>query len=197
MTQPHPVIPAKHAWVDESVLVGAGLYILAAVVATPAACDDIRQMLRDLRFKNKPRLHWYEEDDARRHKIAVAIAACDATSLVVIASPMARNGQERARRKCIERLLWQLYEMHQVGHVKFESRTQSQDRSDRHMVAAMRGSRTISSSIRIDFERPVAEPMLWIRDAVAGAVGIAQRGEPELQRVLGERLASVDIQLAP
>ena len=60
---------------------GAGLYILAAAVATPAACDDIRQMLRGLRFKNKPRLHWHEEDDARRHKIAVAIAACDVTSL--------------------------------------------------------------------------------------------------------------------
>ena len=132
MTQPHPVIPAKHAWVDESVLVGAGLYILAAVVATPAACDDIRQMLRGLWFKNKPRLHWHEEDDARRHKIAVAIAACDVTSLVVIASPMARNGQERARRKCIERLLWQLGEMHQVGHVKFEPRTQV--RSDQTVI---------------------------------------------------------------
>jgi len=82
--------------------------------------------------------------------------------------------------------------MHQVGHVKFESRTQSQDRSDRHMVAAMRGSRTIPSSIRIDFERPVAEPMLL--PAQSASLSEVKR---KLQRVLGERLESVDIQLAP
>jgi len=50
------------------------------------------------------------------------------------------------------------------------------------MVAALRGSRTVPSNIRIDFERPVAEPMLWIPDAVAGAVGNGDRSSSHLTR---------------
>lgn len=196
MTRAHPVLP-NHAWVDESVLVGRGLYILAAATAAPEACGDIRDVLRGLRFKNNPRLHWHDEDDARRHKIALAIADCDVHSLVVLASPMARNGQERARRKCIEQLRWQLNDQHHVTHVNFESRTPSQNKLDQKMVATMRGSRAIPRSIRIDFERPGEEPMLWIPDAVAGAVGAAMRDQPQFQQALGERLEIVQIQLAP
>lgn len=167
-----------HAWVDESMLVRDqdGTYLLAAVIADPASCEDTRQVLRALRTGREPKLHWNTEKPARRTRIAAAVAALNIPAVVVIGAPLDHRRQERARRCCMETLLPHLATMG-VGQVWLEARTASLNTKDHHHVEALRGRRLLTSALRVDIAQPSVEPMLWLPDVVAGAVGAARRGE--------------------
>ncbi|WP_405069842.1 hypothetical protein OG558_09275 [Kribbella sp. NBC_01510] len=58
-----------------------------------------------------------------------------------------------------------------------ESRAAAQDRRDLRLVDSARRKRLISSDLQVGFARPSAEPMLWLPDAVAGAMSAAVLGE--------------------
>lgn len=174
---------ALHAWVDESIhdpgsQAGksyVGMYVMAAVIADPTCCEGPRGMLRELVPRGAGRLHWRGESEPQRRKIIAAIAACDMVHAVVVGVEMRAGQQERARRKCMQRLLFQL-EAVGVSQVWLESRTESLNRRDMRLVEQLRGERTISRAIRVDVALPSVEPMLWVPDAVAGAVSAARKG---------------------
>lgn len=172
--------PTLHAWVDESMhtadgALADGFYLLAATVADPAGCEPIRDELRGLVLGKRMRLHWRDQTRRRRHVIADALAALDVTHTVVVGVPLDSHRQERARRYCLERLLHELHVVG-VGQVWAETRTQSLNARDRTMVAALRSRGTIPASLSVEFAQPEQEPMLWLPDAVAGAIGMHRRG---------------------
>jgi hypothetical protein len=81
---PDPSSPEEfvlHAWVDESMRAARdgqdGLYLLAAVVADPGGCDVVREGLTSLLLKGALRLHWRDETEIRRCKIAALIGSHD------------------------------------------------------------------------------------------------------------------------
>lgn len=165
-----------HAWIDESVQVHGperGFYVLAASIADPARSDTVRTALRTLVAGPTKRLHWNAETASTRMRIAATIADLRLDHLAVTA-PAEATRQERARRKCLERLL---YELDTLGVTRawLESRQHVLDRRDREMVEAVRGTRLISRSLTVDFARPLDEPMLWIPDAVAGMTTADER----------------------
>jgi hypothetical protein len=184
--QPHrPADPSEFtlsAWLDESVIIDdryqPGRYTLAAVVADTSECDVMRDRLRSLTLRRGGRLHWKAESLKRRNLIASTVADFDIAALVVSASPVARSKQERARRQCLERLL---YELDQLGvstaHV--ESRGTFRDRYDAQLMDVARDKGIVPNGVRLGFMRPVQEPMLWLADAVAGAVTASHLGSPE------------------
>ncbi|MFT4189643.1 MAG: hypothetical protein QM621_13835 [Aeromicrobium sp.] len=179
---------ALHAWIDESVEVsheGPGFYILAASVTQPSAENSLRNGLRDLVFPGQPRLHWRDENSRRRDTIVTAISTMDLKHLAVIAPAEAKR-QERARRKCLERLLYEL-DQTQVVRCWLESRQPASDRRDHYMVETLRGSQTISDHLRVAFTTPLDEPLLWLPDAVAGMTLADQRaGTAHWARRLGD-----------
>lgn len=71
-----------------------------------------------------------------------------------------------------------------VQQVWIESRKASQDSRDLKMVDAVRIKSLISAALRLDFAQPTTEPMLWIPDAVAGALGAALKADDALPREL-------------
>ncbi len=168
------------AWVDESVIVGpaggSGTYTMAAVLADPAQCNELRSELRSLTIRPGVRLHWVSESPKRRDLIAEAVGRMDIAAILTVGTPMERSRQERARRCCLERLL---YELDQVGvsEVWLESRAAAQDKRDVRLVDSARRKRLISHDVVVTFGRPAAEPMLWLPDAVAGAMSAALSGE--------------------
>ncbi len=84
-----------------------------------------------------------------------------------------------------------------VTQVWLETRRPIENRRDAKMVDALRDMRTIGDDIAIDFADPMTEPMLWLPDAVAGAVGSARRvAEPSLLATLGNRLTEIERFLA-
>ena len=168
------------AWVDESVIVGppggSGTYTMAAVVTDHGRCDELRRELADLTIKPGVRLHWVGEAMKRRDLIAEAVGRMDIAAIVAVSTPMERSRQERARRCCLERLL---YELDQFGVTEawLESRTATQDRRDLRLVDSARRKGLVSHEVQVRFARPSGEPMLWLPDAVAGAMSAAVLGE--------------------
>jgi hypothetical protein len=99
---------AKTAYVDESLRVQDGLYVLAAVIVADTDVDGYRDALRTQLLRGQIRLHWRDESSGRRIHLIAAVCKLRHTGAVVIAAGMAPGRQERARRKCIERLLAEL-----------------------------------------------------------------------------------------
>jgi hypothetical protein len=190
---------ALHAWVEESMQMPRqerdGHYLLAAAIASPAACDPMRDNLRELLLKGARRLHWRDESAPRRAKIASAIAGHDLVHVVVVGTPIDAKKQERARRQCLERLVFELGSL-DVSRVWLESRTQSLNDRDRRMFAALHAKHAMPAEFHIDFALPTEDPMLWVADAVAGAVGQARRGFAlDVRESLGQGIDEIDIPL--
>lgn len=188
-----------HAWVDESIHmpgpeVPGGMYVLAAAIADATDCDRTRETLRGLVIGKQQRLHWGKEDASQREKITSATAASGLTNVVVIGASLDARNQERARRKCLERLLWELTPW-KVSTVWLESRTTSLNRKDLKLVDAWRSQGKLPSTQRIEIGLPSTEPMLWIPDAVAGAVAAARKGSTAHRDMLGDMVLEVELDL--
>lgn len=192
--------PARlHAWVDESIHTpgpgATGMYVLASVVADPAGCDHPRAVLRELVPKGRARLHWRDESEPLRRKITAAIAGCDFLSVVVVGIELHAGNQERPRRKCMKRLLYELDRM-DVSQVWLESRTDTLNSKDMWLIEKLRGERAIRTGLRVDIGLPSVEPMLWVSDAIAGAVAAAKKGGAAGHRqALGAMIEEIQITL--
>jgi hypothetical protein len=188
---------AVHAWVDESMKVDRddrGTYILASVVCDPSCCGAVRDLLCSLLQGKEPRLHWRDEDDRRRTKIAAAVGTLDMAAIVVVGVPMAKRKQERARRLCMETLMPAL-EALGVSRVFIEARTPSLVTRDREQIANLVGKKLISKDLRVQIARPRDEPMLWVPDAVAGVVGAARAGNAQWLDLMRHTVTELDIEL--
>lgn len=143
--------------------------------------SEIQSRLRGLLIGKEQRLHWRDENLRRRRTIAATIAEYDITHTVVIGTPLDAQKQERARRICMESMLMEL-DRRGVRQVWIESRKQAQDRRDVKMLDAVRSKGFLRAELRLEFARPQVEPMLWIPDAVAGALGAALKARDTIPR---------------
>jgi hypothetical protein len=191
-------VGALHAWVDESIqrTDGSGCYLLAAAVIRPSGADGVRDELRRLLPGRSRRLHWRDEGMRRRRILAGAVASIEAVHTVVIGTPVDHRRQERARRLCLERLVFEL-RSRGVTHVWMESRTPTLNARDRMMVDVLRIRRVIGDDLVVDTALPEQEPLLWLPDIVAGAVGLDRRGgDPAPYRMLRDRLILHEVSLS-
>lgn len=186
-----------HAWMDESVLTpvdGQSTYILAAVLCLPSECNEIRNDLCSLLRRRQPRLHWKEESDARRDRIASAVGAWRLPALVVVGHPVNSAKQERARRLCFAALVDRLGRRG-VSRLWIEARTPSLDRRDRQMVDALRSQRRLPDGLHVDVARPLQESMLWLPDVVAGVVHAELDGRPRWRAEMDDTIDEVRVTL--
>jgi hypothetical protein len=102
--------------------------------------------------------------------------AAPATAHVCPAVPAGK--ESRARAKCLERLLWDLRDQG-IDQLVFESRERHNDRKDRLTIVRAQQVGATPKLLGYDFRRPHDEPLLWLPDAVAGAVATrAVGGDP-------------------
>ena len=183
------------AWVDES---GSdqthdpGTYLLAAAIGRIATASTIRDQISGLRLPGQIKLHWRDESAKRQADITRPVAACELEHLVVVRTEAVEDRPERRRRKCLERLLLEL-ELKGVTDVVFESRGKADDRRDRDMLNALRGQKIVSASVRITHVVGRDEPLLWIPDAVCGAVTSFRTGLPAYQQLLASQLTLIEL----
>lgn len=175
-----PSPPGWQAFMDESESdrrADPHTYILAAALMDADAAEDVRKTLRGLLVPGQRKLHWRDEPAPRKALIAERIASLDALHLIVVRDDRRGESSERRRRKCLERMAW---ELDQRGVVRFvaESREATQNVRDMRVFNVMRSSRAISSRLRLFHEPGPAEPVLWLADAVAGAYAAARTGVP-------------------
>ncbi|MEU4289777.1 hypothetical protein AB0E63_16255 [Kribbella sp. NPDC026596] len=80
-----------------------------------------------------------------------------------------------------------------VGDVWLESRSAGPDRRDVRLVDSARRKGLVPSGLVVRFARPLDDPMLWIPDAIAGAVTAATLGEPGWVLAMDEILTRHDV----
>lgn len=172
--------PRTVAYVDESV---DGSYVLAAVIVDAAAQSDVRASLRGALLPRQRRLHRHAESPARRDGLAAMVEDLRCPAVAVIGAPVDRRRQDRARRKCLETLLWELGG-HRVDQVRVESRGPVRDRADIAVLAGFRAGGVLASTVRFEHGRPEQDEGLWLPDIVAGAVLAGVRGDDRYRKVL-------------
>ncbi|HWF57113.1 MAG TPA: hypothetical protein VG520_02035 [Candidatus Dormibacteraeota bacterium] len=155
------------AFVDESILLaGHGCYVLGCVVL-PA--DDKAQVRRAAR-KAIPAgrtFHWTKERPEVRHAMLQVIADHATHLLAYSHRPVVRREHEGARAELLNALLDDLSAAN-VRELVLESRQDHNDARDRQVI----GSRSQRGDASLDYrhEGPRQEPLLWLADALAGAV---------------------------
>lgn len=180
------------AYVDESLRPHLGLYAMAAVIVPDCRADEIRGELRSLLRTNQPRLHWREERDDRREYVMKAIAALDLEVLVVAGRGMGPRAQRRARRKCLQHLLWHLSQC-KVPRIIFESAGPVADDRDRELVAALRAMGCYPDLPLADWTHPESEPLVWTPDYAVAAFCTDQCGNPSSRELFGSRMRVDDL----
>lgn len=160
------------AFIDESQSNSAldpHTYMLAAAVCDGLTLAEARETVAALRLNGQRKLHWRDEGDKRRHTIAEAIATMPLQHLVVVRDGQPAEKAERRRRLCLERMLYELEQLG-VGTATFESRGPKDDKRDRDMLDALRAKKVVSPNLRIEHVRGQHEALLWVADAVCGAL---------------------------
>lgn len=138
----------------------------------------------------KRRFHWrYEEPNDRRKAVAL-IGRLHALHLVVVGIGLENPRQERGRRQCMTRLLWEL-EQRQVAEVWLDARRPKQNADDHALVDGMRRSHQLNTALHVDHAYAAEEPLTWLPDIVAGAASAAYGDDnwqylSQLERVLEE-----------
>lgn len=156
------------AYVDESEP-GGGLdhttYVLAAVLVIHDAVHDARSAVEDARPRGMRKLHWREAIDVQRRAWIELLRF--AVEVVVIHYDGDPARAERRRRRCLERLVFEL-ETRGVTELVLESRGPKADHGDRRMLDAFRGT-GIGRAMRHDHRSGADEPLLALADIACGA----------------------------
>lgn len=159
------------AFVDESMLAAPGdaTYILAAVVLEHAELEPTRDKMAELKPRRARKLHWRDMAESARTAAVHTMSGLPLKGCVVIRSQNSGESQERQRRICLERLLFELRTL-DVSHVVLESRGTPDDRRDLEMLQMLRSRRIIDSTLRMDHSAGPVEPLLWAADVLCGVV---------------------------
>lgn len=180
------------AYVDESMLTDQdpGAYILVGSVMDAACCETLRDRLATELVHTGPAFHWKDANDGERLRTVKTIAALQAEvfHIVVIGRSLRPRHEERARRLCLQRLLFELERLG-VEQVWLESRRTKQDNRDLKAVGGFRAQRIISAAIRVDHavgKTSTGERLLSIPDIVAGAIRAGLAGVGTYAETLAE-----------
>ena len=180
-TGPGAVHAGWVAYVDESMRHPrrgeTGAYVLAATMLADTDVEQVRQEVLNLSTASGLRFHWREEMRNRRSEAVGLVKRLPALHQVVVETPLDPSRQERCRRLCLHRLLFDL-DAHGVAVVVMETRTRSLNGKDTSAIDAWRSQGLINRTTRVSHADPAAEPLLWLPDIVAGAVSASEAGNP-------------------
>lgn len=93
----------------------------------------------------------------------------------------------------MSRLLWELEQLG-VPHLHVEARQREQDNRDRRLLDQLRAGRILDGRLRMDHLPGPKEPLLWIADAIAGAVVAARQGDPRFRTVIDHQIREVRVE---
>lgn len=147
---------------------------MCAALVPSADCQGVREQLRPLLLPGQIKFHWTDESDRRKHQIVERIVDLGPMNVVYSHLDSRRRKTERYRRKALESLYHELIGM-EVFDLTMESRTPSQDASDRAHIVGLR-NQGLDGRLHIDHLRGGDEPLLWVADAVLGAINAEHLG---------------------
>lgn len=161
------------SFIDESFRSQAGVYVVGIAMAGGDLAE-LALQTRSMLPRHVPRFHWRNDSDAVREKVISLVNQQAIGCRAYVVRRVAK--QERARALCLDRFLW---DDKQAGdhELVFETRQERNDKQDRAKIIHAQQRRVASEALRYRFEYPQQEPLLWLADAVAGAVAWTLAGE--------------------
>jgi len=184
------------AFADESgssALRDPDTYLMAAVLIPDSQHDEARAIMSSLKHRGERKLHWYDENETTRSRIAETIGAMSLPSIVVVRSQTGER-EERKRRKCLEQLLVSLDDAG-VVQLNLESRGKQQDDRDMGLVQVLRSQKVLSGELRVDHLPGPTEPLLWIADSICGAYVSLRIGEQSHWQHVEQTSTILDVQI--
>lgn len=152
-------------------------YMICAAIIDSQDLEQVREELRPLLLPGQIKLHWTDERNSRRRKIVETLSGIDSMQVIITHQSEISKRTERHRRKCLEQMYFELSEMH-VHNVTLESRQEAQNKRDLAHIVALQGQGQ-SVNIRLQHVRGGDDPILWIPDAVLGALNSVHLGEEQ------------------
>jgi len=177
------------AWGDESGSVhriDPGTYILGAALSFEENVEAARQVMESIRLPSEKKVHWRSDTSKRHDQVVEAITSVPIEGFIVVRSRRLDNS-EHSRRKCMEDMMPEL-EALGCAHLTLESRGKADDRRDLDMLGHLRRRRLNGHSVKMDHTPGPKDPMLWIADALCGAVVEDRCGEPKYLDRLASRV---------
>lgn len=166
-------------------------YTLVAVLVAEDAAETVRTSMRALRYGRSQVVHWRVERPERRKLIAAELAELPVTGVVTVCLHAREVKSERARRRCLVRLLVELA-ARGIDRVVFESRRGPLDAADRQVLTGLRKAGTVPAQMLVVWEPPAA-PELWVADCIAGAVSWWLGGDGRYFEPLQKLITLVDV----
>jgi len=155
------------AWVDESVNVRLGVYLLCAYTCSSDQENLARTSLANSPLGQRRRFHWRNEKEELRIAARDLIATLPGGLVIVIGTGLVNSRQERARQVCFRQLLLHL-DNRGVGDIVLERRDPHLNRRDIRTLEGLRGAGWIRAVAHVSHGDPNVDEMLWIADAVCG-----------------------------
>lgn len=178
------------AWGDESgsnTKLDPGTYILGAVILEKQYVDEVRDIAAALIRKGQRKRPWNDEGLASNRGIIDVICNMPIESYVVVRAECVSDKIERRRRKYFETFAPNLAAMG-CTNLTLESRGRVADKKDMALLKVMRAREQIDASPRLDHAAGPADPILWLADAVCGAIVAARSGDPQFAEALKSKL---------
>ncbi|NEG89198.1 hypothetical protein [Bifidobacterium aerophilum] len=157
------------AWGDESIRnkdLDHPWYLMGASLIE-GNLDSIRSELMRLKPAGAKKLHWHDMTPRFKNEVIKSLEGMESLHIIVVGERMTHMKDERARRKCLERLL-PILEGYGIEQLVLEARTDVLNKADNaHRMQLERMG--VVSRIRITHMRGDAEPLLWLPDQALGA----------------------------
>lgn len=173
-----------HAFVDESRR--GNQYMMAVVQVTPAHLSPLRSKLRRLLLPGERELHFKQEKDPRRRRLADQISAFAVTSTIYACE--CGRFDEPAREACVTRLTEDLADLN-AHRLVLDSR-EGRDKLDRFTIKRTLDKHGAWTRLAFEHFDGPAEPLLWVADAVAWCWGAGGSWRKRISPIVtrGEKL---------
>lgn len=157
-------------FIDESARDSA--YVIGAVILDERSLGEARDYMRRIADgMRRRRIHLSELPPKLRERAATEVLVGPWHAIALVA-PVLDRAHERSRRRLLSQLPWRLDGLDRnVSRLVLESRGRALDQSD--LLLRIRLLTTTPMYPPIEFARPLAEPLLWAADVVAGSVSHA------------------------
>ncbi|SDP65386.1 hypothetical protein SAMN04487914_12377 [Arthrobacter sp. ok909] len=179
------------AYVDESAHVAAGLCLVGVAVLDKTIEEEVLQDLQKALPRGAKRLHWNKDGAAVRSRVVEILAERTHHCRVYLSYFDDSKRSEKARDACLAHMFADMGGR-PYGEIILDQRTKHQDTRD--LVA------WTNLCVRLSLPHPpvvrhdgtTTEPLLWLADALAGAVGEhLVKGDDTYVRALAHKLEIV------
>jgi hypothetical protein len=158
---------ATELFVDESCRTD---YLLCAAVVPARDIAIARKLMRELKPKNRDRLHMKAESRNRAQIISqfVQRPPISEAHIFVCSLRDAQRSQRRVRTQCLQALAGFAADSG-VRRILVESC--SQDKQDHAALTGVLAAKGVLDRVRVDVDKPTSHELLWAADLIAWAYG--------------------------